>query len=619
MQPDGKQLVLDGVDIADVVGRSVKLKPRGREMVGLCPFHDEKTPSFYVIPHKRMFHCFGCRAGGNVIDFVMQRDRLEFGPALRLLAEQHNIELPKLGKGDNGRSDRRQQLYDACAAAAGWFQKQLRSDDGQAAREYLKGRGFTGEIARDFGLGFAPDSFDAFQTDAALKKFPIDVLVEADLVKPNDRGGFFASFRDRVMFPIRDEQGRTIAFGGRVLPGGKHPAKYLNSKETPLFHKSRVAFGLDRAKDAILKAKTVVVVEGYTDVVKCHQHGAQNVVSVLGTALTAEHVKLLGRFADKVVLLFDADAAGAGAAQRSVELFLTQDIEIAIATLPPGQDPDEFVTEHGADGFASLADAAENPLDYHWHKVARGGGSVTDRQTAVEKYLELLVRASLGRSVKPERLQNVLAQVAYHTKIDLADLRPRLRQIAVELKREQGHRPAEPDQPVAEPEAFLPPPANRTAEERAQCELLSLLLEAPDRWSAVQETVAPDNFGPDAAPLRRIAERYWDHQRHEGEPELAEWVPTIDADLRPLVMTLVREGLNRGRRGNDADESDDLDARLRGSLEFFTRRRDRQRERELIGSAGRSTREVDDLDADAARLRALAESASKEDLARGRF
>ena len=605
---DGKQLVIDGVDIAAEIGQSVKLKPAGRELRGLCPFHDEKTPSFYVIPHKQFFYCHGCKAGGNVIDFVMRRDRLEFGPALRLLAEQHNIELPKLGRDDGGKSDERQQLYDALAAAAAFFQKQLRSPAGEKARDYLKKRGFTGETARDFGLGYAPDSFDALKNDPAIKKFPDHILEQADLVKRSDRGGFYDSFRDRVMFPIRDEQGRTIAFGGRVLPGGEHPAKYLNSKESPLFHKSRVAFGLDRAKDAIVKSRTVAVVEGYTDVVTAHQCGATNVVSVLGTALTPEHVKLLGRFAEKVVLVFDADAAGAGATQRSIELFLTQDIEIAIATLPAGTDPDEFLLNQGAEEFAVLVDLSRNPLDYQWDLVTRHSGSITEHQKHITDYLELLVRASVGKSIKAERLQNVLALVAYRLRMDVGDLRKRLRQIAVEMRAS----------PASELQGKRTWSATLTAEQRARRQLLAALIDRPEAWAAVQDQIGPEDFGNPGEPLRELAERYWDHQRHEGEPELREWLPTL-GDMGPAVMDLLRQHAPAGGRDGGGGGDDGAGQAVAGALEYFLRLRRRQQERELVGSAPRTTRELasaGDRDADADRLRAIAANAAREDLGR---
>ncbi len=255
---DGKALVLAATDIVELIGQSVSLKRRGKDFVGLCPFHQEKTPSFHVSPTKQFFHCYGCGVGGNAIDFVIRRDRVEFIDALRTLAVRANIELPRFGVSKE-KSSERQTLLDANSAACAFFEKLLfHPEIGQAARSYLKERGFDAESMKRFQIGYAPAGWDGLLKSPVARKFPPAVLAKAGLVKEktNDRGSvisFYDTFRDRLMFPIRDEAGRVIAFGGRIMPGSDDPAKYLNSPETSLFSKSRCIFGLDLARQRIVE------------------------------------------------------------------------------------------------------------------------------------------------------------------------------------------------------------------------------------------------------------------------------------------------------------------------------------------------------------------------------
>ena len=314
---DYQSQVLQAVNIVDLIGKSVALKRRGRDYVGLCPFHQEKTPSFHVRPDKQYFTCYGCKASGSAIDFVMRRDRVEFIDALRLLGEQAGIEMPRFG-GSKQKSSEKQALLEMQSAACAFFEKLLADPvRGQAAGAYLQSRGINDESIKRFQIGLAIDAWDALLSGPVGRKYPPAQLALGGLVKARDNGsGFYDTFRNRLMFPIRDENGRVIAFGGRIMPGAPDPAKYLNSPETPLFSKSRCVFGLDLARQRIVETRTAVVVEGYTDVVMAHQFGAANVVSPLGTAITEQHVGILRRFADQIVLLFDADIAGDTAVDR---------------------------------------------------------------------------------------------------------------------------------------------------------------------------------------------------------------------------------------------------------------------------------------------------------------
>src|SRR4051812_45160214 len=430
---DSKTLVLQATDIVELIGQSVALKRRGKDFVGLCPFHQEKSPSFHVSPTKQFFHCYGCKAGGNAIDFVIKRDRILFIDALRVLAERAGIELSR-GGADKQKASERQMLFDAQSAACGLFENWLNhAEIGKPARNYLAKRGFNDETIKQFRIGLAIESWDALCKAPAMRKYPPGVLATAGLVKPRTKGeGFYDTFRNRVMFPIFEEaQSRIIAFGGRVMPGSEDPAKYLNSPETPLFSKSRSVYGLNFARQRMIETGTAVIVEGYTDVVMAHQYGATNVVSILGTAMTEHHVNLLRRFANKIVLLFDADEAGDTAVDRAVELFLTRDVEIAVASMPDGVDPDEYVMQHGAGGFDKLIAGASDVLTYKWDQMFRqfqaSGEDLTGQQKAIEAYLELLSSARQAGPVDQMRWGSVLARVSRLTGIPIEDLHGRFR------------------------------------------------------------------------------------------------------------------------------------------------------------------------------------------------
>ena len=412
---DYKQRVLAAVDVVDLIGKTVPLKRRGKNYLGLCPFHQEKSPSFNVNPSEQFFYCFGCKAAGNAIDFVMKRDRIEFLDAMRLLGDAAGVERPTASPQARQQAGQRQQLLDCCSTAAGLFQKLLAHPSaGAAGRAYLAERGFNDEIVQRFQIGLTADAWDRLLRAEAMRAFPPSVMAMAGLVKPRENAngtanGYYDTFRNRLMFPIRDETGRIIAFGGRVLPGSTDKAKYLNSPETPLFSKSRTVYGLDQARQRIVETRTVAVVEGYADVVMAHQYGATNVVSVLGTALTEQHVTILRRFADKIVLLFDADSAGDTAVNRAVELFLTQPVEIGIASLPDGMDPDEYLLAHGLEAFNGILDKAGDPLAVKERQLARrlsgSGQSLTERQRVAEEFVELLAHAKGSENVNLLRWQ----------------------------------------------------------------------------------------------------------------------------------------------------------------------------------------------------------------------
>jgi DNA primase len=432
-QPRGefKSQVIAATNLVELIGKSVSLKKAGRNYLGLCPFHSEKSPSFNVDPVKQFFHCFGCKESGDAISFVMKRDRIGFIDALNLLGDAAGLERPQYNGAAKEKIGQRKQLLDANSAAGAFFEKLLADAViGKAGRTYLQERGFNDESLKNFHIGLAADAWDGLLRSPLMKAYPPQVLAAAGLVKTRDsessRGsGFYDTFRNRLMFPIRDENGRVIAFGGRVMPGSDDKAKYLNSPETPVFSKSRTLFGLDLARQKIVESRIVAVVEGYTDVMMAHQFGATNVVSPLGTSLTEGHVRILQRFADKIVLLFDADTAGDLAVNRAVELFLTQPVEIAIASMPDGVDPDEFLLAQGLPAFENVLRNASDALTYKWKQLSREfnahGDDLTGQQHAVQNYLDLLAGARDTGPVDSLRWGAALTRVGRLTGIPVED------------------------------------------------------------------------------------------------------------------------------------------------------------------------------------------------------
>jgi DNA primase len=328
------------VSIVDTVQQYVALKRVGRNWVGLCPFHAEKSGSFNVREETGRYKCFGCDKGGDVFTFIQEIEHLDFPGAVEHLAAKVGIQLNYTTTGQSKERARRKQLVEAMDAAVEWYHQRLLNDpDARAARDYLRRRGLAGDIARQFKLGWAPDDWDALSRGLGASP---DVLQAVGLAFRNKRNKMQDSFRARVMFPIFSESGEALAFGGRILPGSDDPAKYKNSSETPIYTKSKVLYGLNWAKSDIAKHDQVVVCEGYTDVIGFHRAGVPRAVATCGTALTEEHVRLLKRYASKVVLAFDADAAGQGAAARFYEWEQTHAVEVSVARLPQGKDPGDL-------------------------------------------------------------------------------------------------------------------------------------------------------------------------------------------------------------------------------------------------------------------------------------
>ena len=366
--------VRDATDIVDLIGAFVKLKKRGKNFVGLCPFHTEKTPSFNVSPDRQMYHCFGCGVGGNVFTFIMEFEKVSFIEAVRSLAEKAGIALPQGSASDDEAASEQENLYELCREAGLFYYKALtESTEGKFALEYFHKRGFSDETIRSFGLGYSPNSWDAFLKFAQQKGVPVPLIEKAGLVRKRDDGSYFDYFRGRAMFPIFSPAGRVLGFGARKLREDDPLGKYINSPETGIYNKSRVLYGLSQSKEFIREKDFVVLVEGYADLITVFQAGVGNVVASSGTALTAEQILLLSRYTRNITIMYDADSAGSSAALRGVDLILERDLDVRVAPLPQGDDPDSYVRKHGGKAFETLLENAVSFVDFIAQTFERQG------------------------------------------------------------------------------------------------------------------------------------------------------------------------------------------------------------------------------------------------------
>ena len=411
-----REAVRGHTDIVGLIGETVALQARsgGRQHVGLCPFHDDTNPSLNVYPDRQTFRCWSCDTGGDVFTFVMKRENVTFPEALEILARRANLEMPRTVTGRSPEQEsNRARVFEVLQWAENEFHRTLlESPAAEPARQYLADRGFSDEMIRLFRIGFHPDNW-SWLLNRAQGKYSNQLLSDARLIGTREDGSAYDNFVNRVLFPIHNERGQTVSFGGRILPGSQDSRKYWNGPESVVFHKSRLLYGLDKARETIRETNCAIVVEGYTDCLAFHQHGIRNVVCTLGTALTDSHVTVLKRFARQVVLVYDGDDAGQRAANRAVEMFLAQDVDLRILTLPDGQDPDEFLAAHGADEFNRLSGGALEAWEFRFQKARRQFGldSIDGRQRVLEEMIHVLAQVPrLSESLRENLLIANLAQ-----------------------------------------------------------------------------------------------------------------------------------------------------------------------------------------------------------------
>ena len=477
-----RERIRDATDIVDLISEHVQLVKKGRNFSGLCPFHDEKTPSFSVNPDRQFYHCFGCGAGGDVFRFVQEIDRVTFAEAVQFLAERAGIALPERSGPSREKAAAEDELYRANDLAQKYFHHLLLNDEvGAGARTYLQTRGLTSETIARFGLGYAPPAWDALLKVAGRRGLSPQILERAGLALPRPKGsGHYDRFRDRVTFPIANLSNRTIAFGARALQPDQNP-KYLNSPETPIYHKGRVLYGLSIARDAIRRQDSVLVVEGYTDLISLAQAGIQHVVATAGTALTEDHGRLLARFARQLVLLFDGDAAGDAAAMRALEVLFGTSLDVRVVSLPSEHDPDTFVQAHGPEALLNQAENARSVLDFYLGRLAQQHdlSSIEGKGRAVETFKPLL--AKLNKPQDAVRRDLLLREVAQRLAVDEQALRDGVR---ASMRRSQRSRQAGADPP---PTAAPDPP-------RHELEFIGLLINFPQFIPETARKFAADSL-----------------------------------------------------------------------------------------------------------------------------
>ncbi|MDX2079708.1 MAG: DNA primase [Terrimicrobiaceae bacterium] len=421
--------VAEANDIVDVVGGYFPLKRAGANFRALCPFHREKSPSFHVNPARQTFHCFGCGAGGGVLRFVMDYEHVDFPTAVRRLAQRAGIPVIEEAGGDDDRlRGQRQRLLAIHAEAADWFHRQLtKSPDAEHARGYLKSRGISSEVAKSWLIGYAPDSWDAVLAFLQEKKFTMEEILTAGLAttRDDDRSAKpYARFRDRVMFPIRNDYGEVIAFSGRVLDPDAKAAKYVNSPETPIFSKGRVLYGLDKTKRDLIDKKAAIVCEGQIDLISAFEAGVRHVIAPQGTAFTPDQARLLARFVETVLLCFDSDSAGQKAAARSLPALLTNGLQVRMVTLPAGEDPDSLIRKSGPEAFLKAVDRAKDYFD-HALDLAEAAGETTD--PAGKSRVVKSIGPALALVQDPTLREGILGKMAARLGVPQSAIRPAMK------------------------------------------------------------------------------------------------------------------------------------------------------------------------------------------------
>jgi DNA primase len=516
--------------LSDVVQQYVALRRVGRNLVGLCPFHAERSGSFNVRDETGRYRCFGCGAAGDVFKFVQEIEHVDFVTAVEQLAGRAGIQLRYTTGGEGKDRQRRKQLVEAMTKAVDWYHERLLSaPEAREARDYLRRRGLAGEVARQFKLGWAPDDWDALCRDLRL---PAEVLRETGLGFTNKAGRLQDSFRGRVMFPIFTENGEPVAFGGRILPGSPDPAKYKNSSETAIYAKSKTLYGLHWAKGEIVSADQVIVCEGYTDVIGFHRAGVRRAVATCGTALTEDHVRLLKRYASQVVLAFDADAAGQGAAQRFYEWEDKYKVRVSVAKFPAGKDPGDLSVSD-PDALKDAVDHAVPFLGFRVNQVLNGRQlrSPEDRARMAQEAMAIVAEHP------DQNVQKLYAgQVAAHVGLQVNDLAAALRT--------HGRAPVR-----------VAPVRQIGSAENAEFVAVAMLMQ---RWDDIAPWLVEDLFAQDVARRAFLAvaesggaiERALDLADPEAR-ELLERAAVADVDADPvmesrnLISATVRRLLSR--------------------------------------------------------------------------
>ncbi|MCM8790807.1 MAG: DNA primase [Candidatus Omnitrophica bacterium] len=471
--PDGIiDQVQQNTDIVDVISRYVTLTKAGRNYKAPCPFHHEKTPSFIVSPDKQIYHCFGCGAGGNVFSFLMRHENMQFPETVEMLAEKAGITLPKgIARSDKA-GEVENKLFSVNELAANFFASNLAGS--RTAREYLASRGVADAAIKKFRIGYAQDAWESLSNFCKSKGVSMDILEQAGLVISSEKGGYYDRFRNRIMFPIMDLKNRILGFGGRVLDSSL--PKYMNSPETAIYSKGRNLYGLNFSKEVIKKKGHALIVEGYLDFLVPYQAGIQNILATLGTALTVDQVKLLKRFAKTVVIVYDPDEAGESASLRGLDLFISEDVNVYIAELPKGFDPDSFIRKYGVDDFLKLVKSSKNLFDYKFAKLAGRFSTATvhGKASIVGEMLPTIAKIS-NAVTKSEMIKKLAAKLSVDEEA-----------VKTELKKLKGDY-------AARRHTIAPAEVKRDTR-KAEIVLLALLLEGGPYVDRVSHALSLEEF-----------------------------------------------------------------------------------------------------------------------------
>jgi DNA primase len=453
------------VDIVDLVSEYLTLKKAGRNFSGLCPFHQEKTPSFTVNRDKQIFYCFGCGEGGNVITFLMKIADKTFPEAIKDLAEKTGVVLPPVSSGREGRQKDllKENVLNLNLKAAQQFSRNLFSPAGSVARKYLQNRGISDEIVKQFRLGYVPDTWRSLTDYIEGSGLSLKLAEQAGLVIAGKEGSFYDRFRGRLIFPIENVSGEIVAFGGRLLDKGE--PKYLNSPETPVYIKGKNLYGLNKAKEEIRKKGFAIIVEGYFDLISLGNAGIGNVVATLGTALTREHLELLRRYTVEVVALFDPDEAGKKALERSLELFLTMEMKARALVLPEGYDPDDYVRKFGKYKLEELVSGSQSLSDYYIENVLGGGKTFEDKRVMVKAAMEFIAKISDKRE-KELFIKRIAEKTGLNEELLIKDTYPKA--APREIKSERGK------------------PSLNVSSDLVELHLIQLMLEYPQKIIQVE-------------------------------------------------------------------------------------------------------------------------------------
>ncbi len=528
--------VRDSADIVELVSEYLPLKKRGKNYFGLCPFHQEKTPSFSVNPEKQIFHCFGCGIGGNVFSFLMQTEKISFTEAVKILAEKAGINIREIRSlsGDGSVGD---PLYEANRVAMDFFHHLLLEDPrAEKAREYLKNREISEDTIRKFYLGYSPPGWDELLKLARRKSIGGDVLEKAGLALRSDKGGFYDRFRDRITFPIFKVMGKVIAFGARALDESSG-AKYINSPETPIYQKGKVLYGIWQARNYLGQMGYAIIVEGYMDLLRLVQSGIGNVVATSGTALTVGQAKALSRYVDRAVVVYDADSAGAAAAARGIDSLLEGGLDIGLVSLPEGHDPDSFVGEKGPEVFLSLVKDAEPFIDYKLGFLSAGEGfnSISAKRRAVDSLAETI--SKIGDDIRRSLAIRELSE-----KLSIDE-----RMIYGVIS---GYRKREVRKYGETPEVRAPEDEGPSAER----ELLRVMLGDSSAVGRIAGEISATDFI--YGPYRKVADTIFRIYSEGKDTDPASVIDMCgDPGLAALVSKLTAEGFDLGQRDRIISDS----------------------------------------------------------------